>query len=190
MFIIFDTEYTSWEGTNEKGYNRVTQFPEIVQISAIKVDDNFKIIDKFNVYVKPIINPKLSKYFINLTKISQNKINKDGISLVKALNLFYIFCKNNGKCIDIYSYGNDYNIIKEDLDINNIKDNKFKTWKNNFYDVKNIFEDYGINTTKYTSGTVYKSLHIKPTSKINIHDAEWDTYSIYITLKKIYNKYV
>lgn len=69
MFIILDTEYTSWPGTNEKGYNMKTKFPELVQISAIKVDKDFNIVNRLNIYVKPIINPKLSEYFKRLTKM-------------------------------------------------------------------------------------------------------------------------
>ena len=52
MFIIFDTEYTAWKETQKKGYNMVTQFPEIVQIGALKVDKDFKIVDKLNMYIK------------------------------------------------------------------------------------------------------------------------------------------
>ena len=97
MFIILDTEYTSWPGTNEKGYNMKTKFPELVQISAIKVDKDFNIVDRLNIYVKPIINPKLSEYFKRLTKINQNKINKDGISIKGSIEKLYNFSKHNNK---------------------------------------------------------------------------------------------
>jgi inhibitor of KinA sporulation pathway (predicted exonuclease) len=188
MFIIFDTEYTAWKETQKKGYNMVTQFPEIVQIGALKVDKDFKIVDKLNMYIKPKINPELSEYFINLTKISQKRVDSNGISLVKALNLFYNFSKNNGKLLDLYSYGNDYDILKKNLDIHHVSSNsKFRKWKTKFYDIQDVFKNYGINTKKYTSGTVYKALNIKPDSKISVHNAEWDTYSIFLTLKKIFS---
>ena len=146
MFIIFDTEYTAWKETQKKGYNMVTQFPEIVQIGALKVDKDFKIVDKLNMYIKPKINLELSEYFINLTKISQKRVDSNGISLVKALNLFYNFSKNNGKLLDLYSYGNDYDILKKNLDIHHVSSNsKFRKWKTKFYDIQDVFKNYGIN---------------------------------------------
>lgn len=36
-FIIFDTEYTSWEGSQERNWNGENEFRELVQISAIRV---------------------------------------------------------------------------------------------------------------------------------------------------------
>lgn len=186
MFIIFDTEYTSWKGTNENGYNRNTQFPELVQIGALKIDKKFNIIDKLNIFVLPVLNPTLSEYFINLTKITQSKLDKDGIPFTSALNQFYDFCLNDNKLLDIYSYGNDYHIIKEGLDIHNINDEeKFRKWKSYFYDVRNIFNEFDINTDKYSSGTIYTAFNLNP-NDISVHDALFDSYSIYMSLRHIY----
>jgi inhibitor of KinA sporulation pathway (predicted exonuclease) len=191
MFIILDTEYTSWPGTNEKGYNMKTKFPELVQISAIKVDKDFNIVDRLNIYVKPIINPKLSEYFKRLTKINQNKINKDGISIKGSIEKLYNFSKHNNKLLDVYSYGDDYKIIDINLDIiGDSKKSKYRKWRIHCYDVRYIFKNHNIDTSKYSSGTIYRAFKIKPDKNINIHDSRWDTYSIYISLKYISdNKY-
>ena len=65
---------------------------EIIQISAYKIQ-NYKVIDTLNIYVKPNINKKLSKYITNLTGITNNKINKYGLSFKKAIETFYNFSK-------------------------------------------------------------------------------------------------
>ena len=109
----------NWSGPNEE--------KELVQIGALKVKKfgkTIKIIDKFNIYIKPIINPKLSSYFINLTNINQKKIDEEGISFKKALKLFYEFCKDEYGKIKLYSYGNDFDIIKENLKLNNYPKNQ------------------------------------------------------------------
>jgi len=189
MFVIFDTEYTSWKGTNENGYNRFTQFPELVQIGALKIDKNFNIIDELNIFVRPLLNPKLSKYFINLTKITQSKIDKNGIPFASALNKFYDFCQHDNDLLDIYSYGNDYQIIEEGLDIHNITKKKFRKWKSYFYDIRNIFTKFNINAinlNKYSSGTIHTAFNLT-INNIYVHDALFDSYSIYISLKYIYD---
>ena len=36
-FIIFDTEFTAWEGSQERKWSGENEFRELVQISAIRV---------------------------------------------------------------------------------------------------------------------------------------------------------
>ena len=151
----------------------------------MKIDKKFNIIDKLNIFVLPVLNPTLSEYFINLTKITQSKLDKDGIPFTSALNQFYDFCLNDNKLLDIYSYGNDYHIIKEGLDIRDITEKKFRKWKSNFYDVRNIFNEFDINTDKYSSGTIYTAFNLNP-NDISVHDALFDSYSIYMSLRHIY----
>ena len=90
MFVIFDTEYTSWKGCNEKGWVD-PQKKEVVQIAAIKIDDNLEVVDSLNLYVKPKFNPDLSEYFQELTKITNQKLDDCGIDFAKAYQIFYNF---------------------------------------------------------------------------------------------------
>jgi len=62
-FIIYDTEYTSWEGAHARGWDGPGEEKELVQIGAIRVQ-NFKEVDALLLYVQPRINPDLSDYFI------------------------------------------------------------------------------------------------------------------------------
>ena len=189
FFILFDSEYTAWKGSQTRNWSLSWEHKELISISALKIKKNnnkLKIIDKCTYFIKPCINNQLSNYIINLTGITQYKINNEGTDLICALKKFYMFSEN----LPLYSYGNDYKIIHENLDLYKIDcDSKYRLWMSKFFDIRIIFENYGINTKKYTSGTVYKHFFIKPTHKIKIHDAEWDTYSMYLTLCYIYKTF-
>ena len=111
-FVILDLEWTSWQGNYYGKYNQSerrssNQQKEIIQIGAIKISKSFKIIKKLNVYVKPKINPSLSKYIIKLTGITQKIINNKGLDFKDAFDIFYKFIKN-GKVI---CNGNDGRIM-------------------------------------------------------------------------------
>ena len=36
-FVLYDTEYTSWEGSLQRGWSRPDEHRELVQLSAIRV---------------------------------------------------------------------------------------------------------------------------------------------------------
>ena len=186
IFILFDTEFTAWEGSQKRNWSLCWEHKELISISALKIKktkNRLEIIDKFNCYIKPRINQNLSSHIINLTGITQYKINNEGIAFIIAMDKFYTFSKN----IKLYSYGNDYLVIQENLDLYKIDiDSKFRLWITSFFDIRPIFQSYNINTSKYTSGNIYKHYNLQPTKKIKIHDSEWDTYSLYLTLEYIY----
>ena len=185
-FILFDTEFTAWKGSQLRNWSLYWEHKELISISALKIKqikNKLEIIDKFNCYIQPRINKQLSDYIIDLTGITQQKIDIQGVDFKIAIKKFYKFSEN----LQLYSYGNDYKIIQENLDLYKIPpDSKYRLWNNSFFDIRTIFEFYNINTSKYTSGTIYKHFKLKPTQNIKIHDPEWDTYSMYLTLQYIF----
>ena len=187
-FIIFDTEYTAWEGSQERNWSDDDEYMELVQIGALKViktTRTIKIVKKFNIYIKPKKNPDLSEYFINLTGITQNTIDKKAVTFNEAMKQFYSFCRTkNDVKLPMFSYGNDYDIIKYNLKLNSVnKKSKFYKWEKKFYDIRTIFDQY-VDTSKYTSGTIYKAFNVD-TKNSNVHNALWDCRSIFISLKYI-----
>ena len=193
-FIILDTEYTSWEGSQKRNWSKKNEHMELVQIAATKVkktQKKMKLVKKINIYVKPKINPQLSEYFIDLTKIKQDTIDKKGLTFKEAMKKIYDFCRNDkNEKFPIFSYGNDYNIIKENLKLNSInKKSRYYKWEKCFYDIRPFFDIF-VDSSKYSSGTIYKAFKIKPNTKESVHNALWDCVSIYISLKHIFNKEV
>lgn len=71
-YIIFDLEATCGPK-----YERIRN--EIIEIGAVKIDNNLNIISTFNEFIKPILNPTLTEFCINLTSISQEDIDKADI---------------------------------------------------------------------------------------------------------------
>ena len=117
-FAILDTEFTAWKGSLENNWSKDGEYKELVQISAYKVTkvhNRLEILDKIDLYILPKYNNILSEYFINLTGIKQDFLNKNGIDFINALKKFYEFCEKGQLCI--YSYGYDYNIINENLEL-------------------------------------------------------------------------
>jgi DNA polymerase III alpha subunit (gram-positive type) len=181
-YILFDTEFTSWKNSKKNNWSKSNEYREIIQIAAFKIN-NGEIIDKLNLFIKPTFNKKLSKYIINLTGITNEKIRKNGISFKKAIDIFYNF----SKYYPLYSYGNDYDVIKENLILYEINSSKYlKKWKIKFNDFQHILKKKSnIDPTKYTSGTIYKAFNIKMPKTHKTHNALNDVHSMYEVCKII-----
>lgn len=185
-FILFDTEYTSWKGCQENGWHG-HQKKEVVQISAIKVSDDLKVLKEFNQFCYPIINPVLSDYFIKLSHITNEKIKKEGILFPKAFNNFKKFigkdiCVSHGwgKSGSFYADGN---IIQENLRLNHMPIDKAIQYKNIAPVFKKLYKKHHIPIQKQSSGEITKLLGIKNQIKLNPHNALFDVYSILAGLK-------
>ncbi|VYT94536.1 exonuclease [Clostridium tertium] len=70
-YIIFDLEFN--QSSNKE--DRVLQLPfEIIQIGALKLDENFKTISTFNELVKPTVYKTVLCYIQDLTKITDEMV--------------------------------------------------------------------------------------------------------------------
>jgi inhibitor of KinA sporulation pathway (predicted exonuclease) len=78
-YILMDLESTCWDVQNpmatDLDRHRQKEEMEITEIGAVKTDANFNIIDKFTMFVQPILNPTLSKFCTDLTSITQQDVN-------------------------------------------------------------------------------------------------------------------
>lgn len=67
-WVLYDLEATCWEKYS-------SQKMETIEIGAYLLDTRyFTVVDKFHSFVKPILNPVLSDYCKELTKITQENI--------------------------------------------------------------------------------------------------------------------
>lgn len=89
-FVLFDLEWTSWEGFMQSKWQMPGKYREVIQIGAIRVEDLAETAS-YSVYVKPVKNPQLSDYVQNLTGITQEKIEREGKSLAEAVSTFSAF---------------------------------------------------------------------------------------------------
>lgn len=74
---ILDFEATCWPDTRNDQIREIIEFPSIL----IKINNKNEIqhISQFSQYVRPTINPNLSKYCTELTKIEQYQVNDSKI---------------------------------------------------------------------------------------------------------------
>ncbi|MFB6363320.1 exonuclease domain-containing protein [Paenibacillus elgii] len=68
-YIVLDLEATCWE-------NDRTKQNEIIEIGAVKINDKLEIVDEFQSFIKPILNPWLSDFCKQLTSITQDDVNQ------------------------------------------------------------------------------------------------------------------
>ena len=83
--VVFDLEYTAWEGSWERGWSRPCEHREIVQIGAVRLSPDLTETVALECLVRPTVNPVLSDYFVALTGIRNADLDAAGIELGAAL---------------------------------------------------------------------------------------------------------
>jgi len=110
--VIFDLEFTAWEGSLESRWARPGEYTEVVQIGAVKLDGaDLKEIDAFEMLVKPRINPELSVYFTTLTGITKERLRSHGVDFITAYRAFLDFVGE----AQLWAFGRDDMIFEGNL---------------------------------------------------------------------------
>ncbi len=175
--IIYDTEFTTWEGAMQSNWGEDWQHREIVQIGAVRFDTEKMLeLEAFDILIKPSINNELSDYFSKLTAITQEQVDNLGLSFADGYQEFKNFIGD----AKIFSYGRDHTVIEENLKINNIGEaftgNDISIW----------FGNNGIDVSKTNSGAIAKSLGIE--LEMHEHNAIDDARSIVAGLTELISK--
>ena len=174
--IIFDTEYTAWEGSAQRQWSEPWEHREIIQIGAVKVnlDSTCNECETFDIIVRPLINPHLSDYIVQLTNITQQQIDQNGILFPKAYEKFLNF---TGDGIHIVSNGKDYLVIEENCQIHSIP---YSTSKARFYNVSPFLSHY-TNTKDPMSSELHRILGFEQQGSAHdgLDDARNIAYAIY-----------
>jgi len=180
--IIRDTEYTTREWAPERNWSWPNEFREIVHIWAIMVDIKTRQeISSFSIFIKPIKNPIVSDYFINLTKITQEEIDTQWKDFVTAVNEFVQWA---GDTIELYAYGKDEIILAENCGLHNITLPFIR--KSRFKNIVDVFLKNNIQATQYHSGTINQYFNI-PNNETE-HNALADARNVLHSLQELYRK--
>jgi len=116
MTILLDLEATCW-GKPEK-YKQAHS--EIIEISAVNIDDKFNIESVFSELIKPIKEPILSDFCINLTRIDQRDIN-NAKTFCEVMERFDKWVLSKEFINTLTVWGNyDELLLKRNLKMNNI----------------------------------------------------------------------
>ena len=176
-FVIFDTEYTCWEGSQERGWSGTNEYKEIVQIGAIKADAaTLQETDSFSIFVRPVKNPYLSEFFVELTGITQARVDSEGIDLNNALARFAEWTAG----LPCFSFGRDPLVIRENCALICIP---FPFDQGRFFDVRDVFAKHGIPAHGYTSGIILRAFGKVPLRRA--HDGLNDARSILDGLRQL-----
>lgn len=187
-FIIFDTEYASWEGFLSAPAEERKK-AEIVQIAALKIDaPDLNVIDELSLYVKPRFTPRLTDYFIKLTGLSDELLAEKGTDFLTAYRKFVDFCGQ----MPCYSHVWDTAVILGDGLIFN---NNLELWRAENYpcpQYKNIaswfqeqYRKRHIKIEKQSSGQIAALLgcHDMLPTGLQEHNALYDVYSLLAGLR-------
>lgn len=115
--VIYDTEFTTWEGALERDWNGPGEYRELVQIGAVRFNlKTLEELDEFLILIKPVKNPVLSDFFVKLTGITNEDVARDGIAFPEAYHQFRQFLKGERSVC----YGWDGSVMRENLGFNNM----------------------------------------------------------------------
>lgn len=118
-YIVYDLEFNQKDKNNHYDSTSVVSLPfEIIQIGALKLNENFEIIDKFNTLVKPTLYTSIHPYIEELTKISNSDIDS-APTFTKAFENFRKFIDNNNSVLCVWGQA-DIKILIQNMNFHDI----------------------------------------------------------------------
>ncbi len=170
--ILWDTEYTSWEGAQARDWGGPHEYRELVQIGAVRF--NTKTLtegDYLLLFIKPEKNPMLSEYFIKLTGVTQEDVDTRGVSFAEASAQFQSWISDT----PCYAYGHDKHVLDLNYELHDVP-NPYPEMPQQFFDVREVFKTAGINTANFMSSTITEAFGVE--SPYRGHDAVGDARTI------------
>ncbi len=117
-YIIFDLEWNNAYSYVKKGFMN-----EIIEIGAVKLNENLDIVDTFKQLVLPKFTKKLSGRCKSLTNITNEEIRENGIPFPDAIRDFSRWSRGDGSVFmswsnsDLYVLTNNYQALIGNLNI-------------------------------------------------------------------------
>ena len=81
-YIVVDLEWNGSWSKKAHGY-----FNEIIEVGAVKVDEQMRIVDEFRAAIKPVVSKKLSNIVTDLTNITAEEL-EDGTTFMGMMREF------------------------------------------------------------------------------------------------------
>jgi inhibitor of KinA sporulation pathway (predicted exonuclease) len=116
---ILDLEFTAWDGSLSRQWSAAWEWREIVQIGLLLVDakNGFTAVDETELLIKPNRNPDLSDYFVALTGITQDRVDRDGRPFAESLAALAPLVETADR---IVFNGKDGEILRENCEMNQV----------------------------------------------------------------------
>jgi len=118
--VIYDLEYTAWPGSRERGWSGPDEHREVIQIGAVRLAAaDLSERASFERLVRPVVNPRLSAYIVDLTDIDDAAVAARGVAYAEALAAFADFVAG---CSLVGSFGDDAHVLRETGRLNGLAD--------------------------------------------------------------------
>lgn len=166
--VYVDLEYIYPGMTADSGRPTAQDLRQVVQIGAILFDmDKGEEEASFNVLTRPAHDKRLPPFFVELTGITQEDVDRDGIDFPRGFQRFVEFCGDH----PIWTFDKDREVLEQNCGYFNMD---FPL--SDFVRVKAKLPEWGIDPDKYSSGTLYKAAGID--MKGHVHNALHDVRSM------------
>ena len=180
QFVIFDLEWTAWEGSLERQWSGPGEYREICEVGAVQVmGDQFEVTNTFRQLVTLELVAELPPYTTKLTGITAADVRDKGMPYHEALKNFATFCGND----QLYCWGKDGEIIAENCRLKHVP-NPFEA--NRFNNMREFFKEHGIPADNYYSSTIVEAFGKKNTH--TAHQGLDDALNIAEALRYLSNK--
>lgn len=182
-FVVFDLEFTTWQGALEQDWGAPGQLREIVQIGALRLREDFSVVEEYEALVRPVVNPQLSSYFTELTGIDQETVDREGGSAAEALGDFLGFCRGQS----VLSYGNDMVVLGENVGWARARGEDVKNGflGAHFLNIRPWLNTVAPETEKANVGRLWQVLDLPKPAEGKEHSALFDCYSFAAALKHL-----
>jgi inhibitor of KinA sporulation pathway (predicted exonuclease) len=168
---LFDTEFTAWAGSMERRWSGPGEHKEIVQIGAVRVHaETLAEEAAFQVLVRPVKNPVLSEYLIDLTRITNERLALEGVDFATGVGRFVAFAGD----ATLHCYGRDDRIIAANASL--LKLSHIWPAARTAFNLKDWLMEVGVPLAGVHSGTLAR--HVGSVSQGVAHDALVDARSL------------
>ena len=176
-FVLYDLEFTAWEGSMARGWSGPGEYREVVQIGAVRLEPHrLAEIASLDLLVRPRLNPLLSDYFVALTGVTNEKISTAGIAFADAYWQFYEFCDG----ATMGCFGRDDLVLRENLTLYGLRD---LPAPGSVVNLRTWIETLGIDLTGIHCGMIADKLKIDLPGRI--HDALFDARALAAALRHL-----
>ena len=180
QYIILDMEWNqAWPGSSAARQQLPSPMRgEIVQIGAVRMAEDQKIGDEFQVLIRPTYFKKMNSKVAKLTGIRDSILREHGVPFEDAMAQFRAWC---GEDITILTWGfDDIAILRENLTIHGMETD----WTARWYNAQLIFNAQTDRSSNQKAlKTAMEMMHIEPSRPA--HDALGDAYHTALICAKL-----
>lgn len=170
-YIVLDMEWNQpWPGSpSSKKVLPVNIRGEIIQIGAVRINEEQFVEDEFQIMIKPKYYRHLNRRVSKLTGIKEAKLREEGVSFPEAIEQFRSWC---GEDIVFLTWGfDDIGILRENLRLFGLEED----WTERWFNAQMIFNAQTDGSTSQKAlKTAMEMFSIEATRPA--HDALGDAY--------------